>query len=594
MPDDFGNIFDDPIDDVREDLGNVPSNNESYGFTYFVDGNAGSDGNDGLSKEKPFKTLAVAITASNLTIATHPALAGAGFAARNRINVKGDTLAEDLTVLAQKCDIVGLGSNDSNKRATVTGVHAIGAAGNHGCRFVHMRFQIKAAGGDIFTIPTTTGGVEFLDCVFDGHNAIKAGSAIIATASHMLRIENCRFIGEYSDAVIELGAGAMADCIIKNNWIEGVNQGIDVNSGLTMTQFQGVIEDNTIFTTLACINDASGKFALINNNGVTLAARGLKQAGAVVGNVLLAVGNFFTCSDGHNMPWPEAPPVWNETGGRNYYVDSNEGDAANSGTSWDDALDTLTAAMALSHANIGLGSSTWAARNQIFYKGDSNSENLTTLAQKTDIIGVGSGGGFRTQPQIVGTHAIAAAYGGCRFYNMGFTPAANTDDIFTFFAGCHGLEFHECTFESTYAAVTAGSAIIVEASAQVIIDNCVFGNDFSDAVIEVLAGQVDGMIIRNNIIRGGEVGIEFVTGITVTHNDSPVVADNIINTETICINDVDAAEVLIINNNCITVTADGGAAGANIIVGDVQRGNGNKVSASDATNADWPVTVALA
>ncbi|MFH1741097.1 MAG: hypothetical protein ABIH23_19015, partial [bacterium] len=154
----------------------------------------------------------------------------------------------------------------------------------------------------------------------------------------------------------------------------------------------------------------------------------------------------------------------NPSGGTDYYVDSNSGDDADDGLTWDTCMATLTAAMAASHANIAASSTGWAARNRIFYKGDSNAESLTTLAQKTDIIGVGSGGGHRTMPQIVGTHTIGAgAFVGCRFFNMGFVPTANGDNIFTVPATSRGLEFHGCWFESGNGAVIAGSAIVVTA-----------------------------------------------------------------------------------------------------------------------------------
>ena len=593
MADDYGNLFDDPIEDVREDLGNVPSNNESYGFTYFVDSNAGNDGNDGLSKEEPFKTLAKAIIASNLTISTHPDLASAGFAARNRILYKGDSNTEAFTTLPDKCDVVGSGSGGGHRTMPqIIGEHLI-VDTVIGCRFYNMGFVPATNGGNIFTLPATCRGIEFHGCRFEsGNGAVIAGSAIVATANWFLKIIDCEFTKRFSDAVIEILAGNAEGTVIRNNVIEGLNEGINLVTGVLDTDNVILIEDNRFITTLACINDVDGIAYVMNNTGITAAARGLKQAGAVVGSVLRSAGNFFTCSDGLNMPWPASSPVWNEDGGRTYYVDSNDGDAANSGSSWDDALDTLTAALALSQANIGLGNSTFAARNTIKYKGDGNTESLTTLARGTDIVGIGKGGGHVTRAHLIGTHLIGAgAFEGCRFYNFNFVPVSGTDDIFTAPATCRGLEFHNCIFDGS--APIAGSAIVVTALWFLKVMDCEFVGQFTDAVIEVLAGNAQGTTIKGNYIEGAENGIEFVTGLDADPRGITV-EDNVIDTGAICINDVDAAFVAIINNNCITATTDGGAAGASIIVGDVQRGNGNKVSASDATNADWPKTVALA
>ena len=250
--------------------GGVVLPNPSRGLTYYADGNVGDDNDNGLGAATPFATVTAAMAASHATIATSPYGTGIGGAARNILYIKGDTFAEDLTTLAQKTDIIGVGSHDSNPMATITGNHVIGAAAYYGCRFFNVRFQAPAGGGDLFTVPTTTGGLAFHNCVFDGHNSTKATGALIVTASHMFRVSNCRFIGEYSDAVIELGAGVMNDCIIEGNHIQGVNKGILVNAGLTQTQYQGFIRDNTFFTTLACIDDQSSTFAIIRNNGITL------------------------------------------------------------------------------------------------------------------------------------------------------------------------------------------------------------------------------------------------------------------------------------------------------------------------------------
>lgn len=289
--------------DMRTSLADailLGSGQKSGRVVYYVNGNRGSDDGTGLTWATAKKTLAAAVTLSNANIA----LDLGGWAARNVILCKGDTLLEDLTVLPSKCDVIGVGSHNANPMCTIEGVQTIGAGAYMGTRFINMRFFIKAAGGDLFTVPTTTSGLAFHRCVFDAHNTVKAGGAIIATASMGLKIMSCRFIGEYSDAVIELGAGQMDDCVIEGNTIEGVNKGIEVNSSLAMTQWQGFIKNNTFFTTLACIDDASSKFAIIGNRGVTLAAKGSSLAGAVVGNIALSLDNRFSCSDENNVEWP--------------------------------------------------------------------------------------------------------------------------------------------------------------------------------------------------------------------------------------------------------------------------------------------------
>ena len=589
-----GNLKGDPLSDVREDIADIPDDNGSDGMTYYVDSNAGDDGNTGLSWALAMKTLTAAITASNLTIANHPDREGAGWAARNKIYYKGDANAETLTTLAQKTDIIGVGSGGGSRPyPQIVGVHAISAVAYSSCRFINMGFVPVANGDNTFTASGGQHGLAFIGCFFNAGSAIAAGSALVLTGNAGVKIEGCEFTGPYSDATIEILAGNNEGLHIKNNYIEGGNEGIGLATGVTSFPQNILIEDNDIRVATICINDVDKVATVRRNQMSTLQARGLHAAGAIIASLAFAVNNRITTSDAQNMEWP-IPPTMNPSGGRDYYVDSNGGhDTDNSGSSWDDAFKTLTVAMAVSHANIALGNPTYAARNRIFYKGDANAETLTTLAQKTDIIGVGSGGGARSKPQIVGVHAISAvAYSACRFVNMGFVPVSNGDNTFTASGGQHGLSFIDCEFDAG-SAIAAGSALVLTGNAGVRIQNCQFTGPYSDAVIEILAGNNEGLQIESNYIEGAEVGIELATGVT-SFPKKILIKGNEITVATIGINDVDTTLAAIVDNGVTTLTTDGGAAGDNIIIGNKQISRGNIVCSSDATNVTWPVPVAIA
>ena len=134
--------------------------------------------------------------------------------------------------------------------------------------------------------------------------------------------------------------------------------------------------------------------------------------------------------------------------GNIYFVEGNAGNNVNDGSDWEHAFKTLAYALAISHASINKTAG-WAARNTIFCKGDYLDEDLTKLAQKTDIIGVGS---CDDQPRcrLVGTHVIPDATGGidymgCRFFNMDFRDdGASSNWTIT---NQSGIEFHNCRFE---------------------------------------------------------------------------------------------------------------------------------------------------
>jgi len=285
---------------MGDHLGGV-GQNPSGGADFFVDGNKSDDLGDGLSWASAKKLLASAITLANTYESTS---ANRAWAKRQRIHCTGDTLAEDLAILPRKCDIIGYGSHNANPMCCLEGVHAITTV-SAGTRFINMRLKIKSAGGDIFTAGNNiVSGLEFRACVFDAHEATKAGGAIILGTTVNTRILGCRFEGAFSDAVIEIGTGHSPDMIIADNIIEGANAGIEINSGFTTTQWKSFILRNTIYTGTECINDAADKFAIIGNMAVTEQAKGAGGAGAIVGNEFLSAGNKIAASDLANADWP--------------------------------------------------------------------------------------------------------------------------------------------------------------------------------------------------------------------------------------------------------------------------------------------------
>lgn len=275
---------------------------EVVGDTYYVDVNYGKTTNDGLSWETPLKSLMPAIVLSNASIA-----AGAkGWAARNRIYYKGDNkeaVAETLITLANKCDIIGVGSYDHKPYPEMIGNHVIGAGAYMGCRFINMGFRSPAAGGVIMTVPTTTSGLAFIGCHFDGRSTIAATKAIVATAVEQLSIIDCVFRGKFSTNVIELGAGSTRALMIKGNYIESGAIGIVVNAAATCADAIGYIIDNTFAVGTLVIDENSDKFVVGGNRGTTLAADS-KLTSVIDFNAALSYDNQFTCGTGVTAIYP--------------------------------------------------------------------------------------------------------------------------------------------------------------------------------------------------------------------------------------------------------------------------------------------------
>lgn len=185
---------------------------------------------------------------------------------------------------------------------------------------------------------------------------------------------------------------------------------------------------------------------------------------------------------------PQGATFPNPSGAMDYFVDLNV-TASGDGKSWATAFATIAEAITASNTSIGLTANRWwARRNRIFVCGDGITESLTVLPEKCDVIGVGSD--LYSFPRVTGVHTIAVAKVAVRFINMGF-QATGTGDLFVVPAGCHGLQFINCTF----TAATGSNTKALE------ITNCahvrIIGCDFLTA-----AGGVTGIFGRAISLEG--------------------------------------------------------------------------------------------
>ena len=274
----------------------------TIGDVFFVDANAGVDTNDGLTWESAFKTLAVAITANNASIA-----AGAsGWANRNRIYYKGDNKeadAETLITLPNKCDVVGVGSYDHRPYPVLIGNHVIGAGAYMGTRFFNVGFKSPAAGGAIFTVPTTTSGLKFYKCFIDGSSTIVATYGLVATAVEQLEIIECEFIGLFSAAAISIGAGESNGLRILDNIIQSTAIGIKVSATMTASVRDALIGRNVFDVGTLCVDDTSGaKVRVFENRGRTAANGSIDET--LVCTAALSCNNIITCSAGTQSIYP--------------------------------------------------------------------------------------------------------------------------------------------------------------------------------------------------------------------------------------------------------------------------------------------------
>jgi hypothetical protein len=237
-------------------------------------------------------TLSEALAVSHANIA----LGGyehRNWAGRNTIFVKADSITEDLVLFADKTDVIGVGAKDSYDMPCIVGNHV--PTNGMSTRFFNVQFRGDlTTGADIITLASTSSGIVFNGCYFNGWSATVATGGVVAVASPRLRIENCKFIGGFSDAAIDLGAGDGNGTMIKDNTIQATGIGIKVNSGFTCTNEQAFIDRNVIRATGLVIDENSDTIVVTNNTGVSGGAFGATSHD--VGTALSA-GNIITGSD---------------------------------------------------------------------------------------------------------------------------------------------------------------------------------------------------------------------------------------------------------------------------------------------------------
>jgi hypothetical protein len=256
---------------------------------YYVDLNVAATG--GGSPDHPYATLAEAITASNTSIGL---AANRWWARRNQIFVCGDGISEDLTVLPEKCDIIGCGS-DLYPFPRIIGHHVIAAA-KVACRFINIGFQNDDA-GPLLTIPAGCHGLQILG----GLMLPKAGGS---TKAVFLTDTACVVIDGVNIGY-NIGGGIFAEGItvegtigheimIKNNDIYAT-EGIHVAA--TSAATGSIIKDNEIYATAKPINDESSLFRIVRNNMMTTINIGTTTDGYTF-NLALASGNKLTGLNG--------------------------------------------------------------------------------------------------------------------------------------------------------------------------------------------------------------------------------------------------------------------------------------------------------
>lgn len=278
--------------DILTQLQNMSLGNQ--GTVYYIDSSKGSDGYDGLSWDKAFKTLAYGISVSNAKRSGYE---------RNTIFVRGK-FSETLTTAPSKCDLIGVGATSARSRPRITGAQAMTNTA-YGTRFINLEFRGVASS---VTMTWTASGFEIHNCVFSQPSGqTMATHAITIVNPHDVVIQGCDFLmtneAFFSTACIALTSTEVpSNCHIRNCKIRGA-VGVVIGVGSDDHFYNCSIEDCYIYSSGLCVNDESGNvgWALINNRVVTQAAN--SDNDMLVYNTHLAAGNVATgATDTNHAP----------------------------------------------------------------------------------------------------------------------------------------------------------------------------------------------------------------------------------------------------------------------------------------------------
>jgi len=277
----------------RETCRGIANENKADGNLFYVDLNVATTGLDGKCWASAYQTLAEAIAVCATDIA-----ANRNWARRNTIFVIGDELHEDITVLSEKTDIVGMGT-DLSSYPRFMHSWAI-AAGVKGARFFNLGFMNDAADAAV-ALPAGSHGNEFHNCHFKREAGGTHGLTIVTSAN--IKIIDCEFLpdgaaGLYTSA-ISLLTGAFDSAEIRGNYIEGA-----IGVTIAVAGFGSKLANNQIRASGRVVVDTGLTTYLFDNDMISAAVcTDANWSGAITANPLLSAGNWLSCANA-NGPYP--------------------------------------------------------------------------------------------------------------------------------------------------------------------------------------------------------------------------------------------------------------------------------------------------
>jgi hypothetical protein len=488
------------------------------GDVFYVDGNSGNAANSGASGQGdswdlPYSTVNYAISqcsndAGNVIMvaADHTET----IADTSPLNASG-SVTDEFCVDKSGVTIIGLGEN--TRRPTFTLASATDAtidvrASN--CTLANLIFYNNIADNvAMLDAQTTADGLTLENCKF--HESGSSAEAIlqvnITADCDDVTIRGCHFSNALTNdgglACIKLEGGSdrlrLIDNVIYGDFNEQV---IDADTAAsTEVIVTGNIINNVDTGVAACIDFHANTTGVVANNTIYVPAGGT-GTGAISAAGCLKSGN--NVSNSYGVPA--------DVGGASslhavYYLDSGTGVDTNDGKSWSTPFATIGAAIDACTASNG----------DIIYVAAGHAQNLTGAGTTTEmdvdcagisIIGLGVGTNRPTFTMITDTANAMCdlTADDCLIENIRFLCNIDDGDMLMTVSG------DDCTIRNCYfgeGGQTPDECIVVDGGSDsladdLLIENCVFDiptADTCNSCIKINRDE-DGIIIRNNIIRG--------------------------------------------------------------------------------------------
>lgn len=268
---------------------------------FYADGNVVSSGN-GLSWLSATKTLSEALVMAHAYMSTS---GNRAWAQRATVYCCADNFTEDITLFAEKSDIIGVGTTNQHPRPRIEGTHVLVATSTdtfHGCRWFNVEWY-GAAAGIIVDIPANQNGQEFHNCIWSAVDAATIG--LRAVQSHDMTVKGCWFdpntsgVG-FSTAAIQINAGSVTNFLLEDSRIWSAGIGLDFNP----TAGQPIncwANDNKIYAAGQTIDDESSDLIVVDNRLISGQTEGTGSAWTF--STAWSVGNISTGSnDTKNVP----------------------------------------------------------------------------------------------------------------------------------------------------------------------------------------------------------------------------------------------------------------------------------------------------